>query len=228
MRSRLRAWVFLLGLAGGRTSAESLYVFFPTTMRPHVLQKGLSASGLDVTAFGRFADFEDEAKAKPPDALLTLPEVIGNMEGYKVAVLAKRKGESQEPYFLMGLEKAVDSTRIASITIGMVDFLGRKGMQKFLAGIFQPPPALKTVAKVEDLLPLLTFKLAEGLLVTEAQADYFRTASRQKVVLTPVPRAKAGTICLAVRTGAEAPRSIRSVKSMDADLRNLLGGVKWE
>lgn len=226
----LQISAFLFGLAGVQTlAAESLYVFFPTTVRPHVLQKGLAGSGLDVTAFGRFADFEDEAKSKPPDAILSLPEVIGNMEGYKVSVLGKRNGESREPYFLMGVDKAVDPSRIAGSTIGIVDFLGRKGMQKFVADIFQPAaPVLKTVAKVEDLLPLLTFKMADGILVTQAQADYFRSISHLNFVLSPVPKAKAGTICLAVRKGAEAPKAVRTLKAMDSDLRKLLGDVKWE
>ena len=221
--------VFLLGLAAARPlAAESLYVFFPTTVRPHVLQKGLSGSGLDVIAFGRFADFEDKARSAPPDAILTLPEVVANMEGYQVAVPGRHNGESREPYFLMSLEKAMDPSSIAGNTIGIVDFLGRKGMQKFMAGIFQPAPTVKTVTKVEDLLPLITFKMADGILVTQAQAEYFRSISNLKFVLTPVPMAKAGTICLAVRKGAEAPKSIRTLKAMDAELRKLLGDVRWE
>jgi len=221
--------VFLLGLAGAKSlAAESLYVFFPTTVRPYVLQKGLAGSGLEVTAFGRFADFEDETRSKPPDAILSLPEVIGSMEGYRVAVPGKHNGESREPYFLMGVEKAVDPTRIAGGTIGVVDFLGRKGMQKFMADIFQPTPAFKTVAKVEDLLPLITFKMADGILVTQAQANYFRSISHLTFVLTPMPKAKAGALCLAVRKGAEAPKAIRTLKAMDADLRKLLGDVRWE
>jgi hypothetical protein len=221
--------VFFLGFAGARSpGAESLYVFFPTTVRPHVLQKGLAGTGLDVIAFGRFADFEDKAKSKPPDAILSLPEVIMNMEGYSVAVPGKRNGESREPYFLMGVEKAFDPSQIAGSTIGIVDFLGRKGMQKFMADIFQPAPAFKTVAKVEDLLPLITFKMADGILVTQAQADYFRGISQLKFVLTPVPTAKAGTICLAVRKGAEAPKAMRTLKAMDPEMRKLLGDVKWE
>lgn len=230
------AWLgmgaLFLGLAGSARiqAAESLFVFFPTTVRPHVLQKGISESdpGLDVTAFGRFADFEDGVKAKPPDAILSLPEVIGNLEGYKVAVAGKRKGESREPLFLMSVEKAFDPAHIAGKTIGIVDFLGRKGMQKFVAGLFPSPPSLKTVAKVEDLLPLLTFGMAEGILVDQEQVDYFRGVSQLDFVVTPVPGATAGTVCLAVRKGAEATRSIKALKAMDGNLQKLLGDVKWE
>jgi hypothetical protein len=229
MPVRLYALAILLAIAGRPSpAAESLFVFFPTTVRPHVLQKGLAGSGLDVTAFGRFADFEDGVKSKPPDAILSLPEVIGNLEGYKVSVLGKRNGEAREPYFLLGVDKAVEPSALAGGTLGIVDFLGRKGMQKFVAGIFQPPPALKTVAKVEDLLPLLTFKMADGLLVTRAQADYFRSVSQLNFVVTPVPNARTGMICLAVRKGADAPKAVQAVKGMDADLRKLLGEVQWD
>jgi hypothetical protein len=223
---------FFLGWMGGAEvhASESLFVFFPTTVRPHILQKGISESGpgVDVTAFGRFADFEDGVKSKPPDAILSLPEVVGNLEGYKVAVIGKRKGESREPFFLMSVEKAIDPSQIAGSTIGIVDFLGRKGMQKFVAGIFPTPPALKTVAKVEDLLPLLTFRMAEGILVTQAQVDYFRSVSQLKFVVTPVPSAAAGSICLAVRKGAEAAKAIQAIRAMRTDVQKLLGDVKWD
>jgi hypothetical protein len=215
-------------LTGGVRASESLFVFFPTTVRPHILQKGISGPGLEVTAFGRFADFEDGVKAKPPDAILSLPEVIGNLEGYKVAVVGKHKGESQEPFLLVSVEKPLDPARIAGSTIGLVDFLGRKGMQKFVAGIFPSPPAFKTVAKVEDLLPLLTFGMAEGILATQAQVDYFRSVSQLKFTVIPVPGAGAGTICLAIRKGREATQAVKSLKAMDAGLQKLLGDVKWD
>ncbi len=232
----MTVWVvitaFFLGWVGGAKAqaSESLFVFFPTTVRPHILQKEISSSGpgLDVTAFGSFADFEDGVKAKPPDAILSLPEVIANLEGYRVTVIGKRKGESQEPFFIMSVEKALDPTQIAGSKIGMVDFLGRKGMQKFVAGMFPSAPTLKTVAKVEDLLPLLTFGMASGILVTQAQVDYFRGVSQLKFVVTPIPGAGAGTICLAIRKGAEAPKAIQALKAMDAEVRKLLGDVKWD
>jgi hypothetical protein len=229
MTVRLYASMLLLGLVGAHAGgAENLFVFFPTTVRPHVLQKGLAGPDLVVTAFGRFADFEEVVKAKPPEAILSFPEVIGNLEGYKVAVTGKRGGETQEPYFLVGVEKAIDPAHLAGDAIGSVDFLGRKGMQKFMAGIFQPAPALKTVTKVEDLLPLLTFKMVEGVLATQAQVDYFRSVSRLNFVVTPVPNAKAGTLCLAVRKGAQATKSIQALRTIDADLRKLLGDVQWD
>jgi hypothetical protein len=207
-----------------------LFIFFPSAERPHVLQKGISglAPGLGVTAFGRYADFEEEVKARPPEAILSLPEVIDALEGYSVALGSKRNGEPGETLFLLSLEKLPVLSGLGDATIGVVDFLGRKGMKRYVAGLFQPPPAIKTVAKVEDLLPLLTFRMADAILVTAAQADYFREVSRLAFVKTPVPDAKAGTVCLAVRDGAAAPKAMQAVKAMDAALSKHLGGVKWE
>jgi hypothetical protein len=222
----------ILGLAGSSasTAAEGLYVFFPSTERPHVLQKGISrlVPGLGVTAFGRYADFEDEVKSRPPEAILSLPEVIEALEGYSVALGSKRNGDPGEPLFLLSLEKPPALSGLRDATIGVVDFLGRKGMKKYIAGLFQPPPAIKTVAKVEDLLPLLTFRMVDAILVTAAQADYFREVSQQAFVKTSVPDAKTGTVCLAVRNGAAAPKAMKAMKAMDADLSRHLGGVQWE
>lgn len=228
--ARLSAISLCFGVAWSAIpAAEKLYVFYPAAVRPYVLQKGISglAPGLGVTAFGRYADFEDEVNARPPDAILSLPEVIGALEGYSVAVASRRNGDSVEPYLLLSLEKAVDLSGIAGSTIGIVDFLGRNGMRKYLAGIFQPPPASKTVAKVEDLLPLLTFRMVESILVTASQAAHIQEASRLPFVRTEVPGGKAGTVCLAIRKGASAPKAIAALNAMDAELRNHLGGVQW-
>jgi hypothetical protein len=222
----------VLGLAGSTASAsaEGLYVFFPSAERAHVLQKGISglAPGLGVTAFGRYADFEDEVKARPPEAILSLPEVIEALEGYSIALASSRNGEPVEPLFLLSLGKPPAFSGMGDATIGAVDFLGRKGMRKYVAGLFQPPPAIKTVAKVEDLLPLLTFRMADAILVTAAQADYFREVSQLAFVKTPVPDARAGTVCLAVRNGAAAPKAMRAMQVMDASLRKHLGDVQWK
>lgn len=210
-------------------SAESLFVFFPSPVRPHILQKRISAinPSVEVTAFAKFADFRDEITSNPPDAVLSLPEVIVTLDGYSVAIGGKRNGVKTEAYLLLSLDQGIDLANIDKSTIGIADFLGRKGMKNFISGMFQPPPAIKTVAKIEDLLPMLTFKMVNGILVTETQMAYFQSVSNLEFVKTLVPHVKSGTISLAVKGGQEVPKIIRTLKSMDGELQKLMGGIQW-
>lgn len=220
--------VFLL--TGVRSmAAESLLVFFPTSVRPQILQRKIASldSTVKVIAFGRFADFQEAVASNPPDAVLSLPEVIKSMEGYTLRIGGRKNGEKSEPYLILSLDQGVDLAGIHKVTIGVADFLGRKGMKTFISEMFQPPPSIKTVAKIEDLLPLLTFKMADGILVTESQVAYFQSVSNLPFVKTPVPHAKAGTISLAVRSGRETPHIVRTVKTMDDELKKMMGDVQW-
>ncbi len=58
--------------------AQKLYVFYPTVVRPHILQKKLSEAcpDFEITVFGRFADFKAKVELDKPHALLTKPDVL--------------------------------------------------------------------------------------------------------------------------------------------------------
>lgn len=221
--------LFLLLLRVDPWAGESLFVFFPSPVRPQILQKRISAinPSVAVTAFAKFADFQEEVTLNPPDAVLTLPEVIQTLDGYSLTIGGKKNGLKAESYFLLSLDQGIDLAQIDKSTIGIADFLGRKGMKSFISGMFQPPPAIKTVAKIEDLLPMLTFKMVNGILVTETQLAYFQGISKLEFVKTLVPHVKSGTISLAVKGGQEVPKIMRTLKAIDGDLQMLMGGIQW-
>ncbi len=222
--------LFLIFASGfGVWSAETLYVFFPSTARPHILQKRLSDINpkLDVIVFGRFADFEGKMNSSPPDAVLSLPEVIAPLTGYSIRFRGRKNGEESEPYFLLSIGRGVELGKIGGATSGAVDFLGRKRMKSLINGIFQSDPAVKTVTKVEDLLPLISFDMANAILVTESQVAYIKSISHLDFVKTPVPNFKSGTIGLAVKDGVNVAEIARTLKSMDEELLGLFGGVRW-
>lgn len=221
--------MLVVALAMHADSGELLYVFFPSTVRPHVLQKRISEVNpkIEVVVFGRFADFEEKQALTPPLAILSLPEVISAVGGYSIKFRGKRNGAESEPYFLLSIGTGMDLSKIGGTTIGAVDFLGRKRMKTLVSGMFNPAPSIKTVTKIEDLLPLITFEMAKAILVTESQVDYIRNISQLDFVKTPVPQIRSGTIGLAVKEGGAAPEITRALKSMDEDLLKLFGGVRW-
>lgn len=222
--------LLLLGLlAANAWTGESLYIFFPSTVSPPILQKQISmlSPEVEVIAFGRYSEFEERIAAEPPDAVLSFPEAIRPLKGYAMAVGSNRNGMASEPYYLLTIDQEIEIAHIGKHTIGAVDFLGRKGMKQFITGIFPHPPTLKTVTKIEDLLPLLTFNMVQGIFVTESQVPYFQTVSNLDFKKIRVPNMHSGTLILAVRDGGSAPKVTRIPNSMEGELLGLMGGIQW-
>ncbi len=230
MKRYLHILLFLFVASGfGSCFSETLYIFFPSTVRPRILQQKFSDANpkIQVIVFGRFVDFRDKMASNPPDAVLSLPIVVETLDSYTIKFKGKKNGEESEPYYLLSVDRNIDIAKANEITIGAVDFLGRKGMKEFVSSMFSSPPAIKTVTKIEDLLPLITFEMANAILVTETQAAYFQSVSNLNFVKTRIPNIQSGAISLAMRTGKEAPDIVLTLKTLDKDLLKLMGNVQW-
>jgi hypothetical protein len=58
-------------------------------------------------------------------------------------------------------------------------FMGRNEMTGFVNTFFPSAPTLKRVTKVEDLLPLLTFNMAQAVLTTNDNVSFIKSTSRK-------------------------------------------------
>ena len=59
--------------------------------------------------------------------------------------------------------------------IGVVDILGRKKMPNFVSEIVNTKTKVKRVAKPEDLLSLLQFKMVDAILLPKAGYDQLKS-----------------------------------------------------
>lgn len=210
---------------------QKLYVFYPTVVRPHILQKkiSLACSGLEVTVFGRFTDFKTKVKLDNPDAIITKPDVLKQFSGYKINLQGQKKGRQDEKYVLLSIGKKVDFSETGSVTIGAIDFLGRKEMENLLASLLISKPKVKRVTKVEDLLPLLSFNMVNAIFISENQENYFKTKSQLNFIITPLQNANIGIISLALKTGKEEGAEItNSINKLDKEINLLFEIEKWK
>lgn len=207
----LTAAVFMFGLHDSH--GESLYVFMPSKFRPIAMQNKMreACPGIDIMVFGRHKDFDDQVKANKPDAILTKPAVIEHIGGYMVSLKGKRKGAVRESHVLLSVDKKTDLNNIGKLKIGVFDILGRKGMKGYIGRHFNPAPKLKRVSKMEDLLQMLTFNMADAVLVPKNDVSYFREISNLNFVVTPV-QMKTGIISLAKKDGTGASKITGAIK----------------
>lgn len=212
-------------------SQEKVYVFYPTTARPQAVQDKMTAAfaGVTVTVFGRYNDFTAKIEMEAPDAVITKPALIDQLGNYTVALKAERKGKSDESYVLMSINAPLEAASVnAETVIGVIDLLGRTGMKSFSEQFFTVEPKLKRVTKVEDLLPLLSFNMAAGILIEDVFVNYFKTTSQLSFSITPLTGAKGGILALGIKKDGKADKTLAALKKNDKELCGLLEVDLWK
>ncbi|TDI95263.1 MAG: hypothetical protein E2O76_13635 [Caldithrix sp.] len=229
--SKLLTGVFVLALLGAPHSAgkESLYIFLPTEVRPKVLQDKLSQAcpNLKITAFGRIKDFKVKIAQEPPTAILTITPVLKLFDDYSTKFSGLLNGSKFQKYVLLSVEQPIELNGLSDKTIGVVDFLGRKGMKVLYARLFRPAPKLKRVTKLEDLLTLLNFKMVDAILLPASKVASFREKSKLNFVITKLENIKLGLTALAVNRKEKATAVIEAIKKLDKENKALLGVEAW-
>lgn len=222
----------VIGLVGSHAdcaASESLYIFFPTTARPQMLQQlfNQSAPGVEVTVFGRYRDFFAFVQKEPPDAILTKGPVIDALASYTIKLTGSRNGKVEDPFVLLSVAKKIELQQIPDLTVGILDMLGRKGMHDFMAPYFKAVPRLERVSKLEDLLSLLTLNMVDAVLIPEIQAIFFQSVSNLQFQVTQVPQMRTKIIALAVRENREVQAIIKALFGLDEQVMSLLEVTNW-
>ena len=180
-----------------------LLVYLHGNIKPRVLQSALAdrLPGAEVVVLSRYRDFAREL-ANNPDAVLALEPVLA-FHGLSVGLRGVRGGQDTERYVLVSIGGTVPKDSFSSLTVGVVDLLGREPTKKFVArllGLHASPP-LKYAVKTEDLLPLLQFRSADAVLVSERDAEEIRSSSKLELRVTPLDT-RVGLASVSFRTDA--------------------------
>lgn len=225
----LLGWLLLM-VAGPALSQEKLYVFYPTTTRPQTVREKMATafSGVTVTVFGRYNDFIAKIKLDPPHAIITKPALIQQLGNFTIAANAVRKGKTDESYVLISVGAPVDpSTITAENVIGVIDLLGRAGTKAFAEQFFKVEPKLKRVTKVEDLLPLLSFRMATGIVIEDIYVNFFKSTSQMQFSITPLTGGTGGILALGIRKNCKADKTVAALKKNDKEICGMLEVELW-
>lgn len=210
--------------------AQKLYIFYPAPIRPHIAQKKLTEAGKDFTivVFGRYKDFIARVTIEKPDALLTKPDLLKQIPDFKKALSGKKEGKIAEPYVFLSIGQKIDTATIGNATVGTIDFLGRKGMDNLFASYFSTPPKIKRVTKVEDLLPLLSFRMASALFLCKDKVPSIKSKSKLDFVITELPNIRVGIIVFAVQKNRDSGQIIDSFKILQKEINTLYNIDGWK
>jgi hypothetical protein len=206
----------------------AVYVFLNSDVKAAVIEKALQSKlpALAVTVFGRFRDFEEALTTRSPDAVLAVQPLLA-ARSLDPVLRGVSNGRDVDPVVLVSVGAPLEGS-LANRTIGVVDFLGRKATQEFVASLLQTADVrVKLVARVEDLLSLLQFSAADAVLVPSDFVKLFKERSRLQFHVRAVPGAVVGRVGLAIVTPAVGDLVTRQVKALDGVTNQLMGIDGW-
>ncbi|MBN1306941.1 MAG: hypothetical protein JXA18_03425 [Chitinispirillaceae bacterium] len=231
MKTAVTAYMMLCFAISSTCAQEKLFVFYPTTTRPQTVQERLeeNANDVSVTVFGRYVDMSEKIVNEPPDALLSKPALIRQLGNYTIALNGIRKGTAKETYVLMSINTPIDPKTVGAQTvIGAIDVLGRTGMKSFIGRFFPVEPKLKRVTKIEDLLPLLTFNMADAVLIEAVFIQYFKSTSHLEFTVTSLSETDSGIIALAIKNNGKAENTLTAFKKAGKGINTLFEVDQWK
>lgn len=227
MLSLLALPLFLPGSAWAR---EKLFVFYPSLVRPIVIQDALAKKcpGLEVTVFGRQADFQAMVEKERPQAILAQAPVLRQYPDYPLKLQGMRNGTATEPYVLLSIDNPIDKGRMDTLTLGVVGMLERKEMARFVGDLMPGTSRINRVTKVEDLLPLLIFHSAAAVLVSETNMRELQKKSQARLVATILENGRVGLMALGIREEPRMEEITKAIKALPAGDAMLLGVDAWK
>jgi hypothetical protein len=218
----------LFGRAEAQPKKPVVHVFLLLDVTSSTVERALQEHlpDLAITVFGRFRDFEEARSIAPPDAVLTLTQVL-DYRGEKVTLQGTRGGASVEEYVLASAGRPLEGS-LAGKTIGVVDLMGREGTQDFLNRLLGISDVkMKRVSKIEDLLPLLEFSAADGVVLASAAVPRLTERTRLVIRTRELPDARVGLPAVAVVNPAVREAIVRSFQGLDPGTEHLLGIDAW-
>lgn len=218
-------FLFLCGAFRLLHAAESMYIYYPSVLKPNVVQQKIKDldNTVDVTVFGKYRDFQTMVALNKPDVVLTKSEILPKLSGYQSKKYARRQGNKKEQYVLL----SVDGQNLTEESVvGVVDFLPRNDMRAFVASTIGKHVKVKNVTKVEDLLPLLSFKMAQAILIPAHNVAYFKEISHMTFSTIKLPTG-GGIAVIAAKVGSESGNAINVAETLTEILPNFMGTVEW-
>ena len=229
---RMRAALFamLLPLAWESLCAQApLLVCLPGGQPPARIDSALgpSLSPRKVIAFVRVRDLEDVLPAYPHAPIVTSSAYAAYLTGYSVQ-LKGRKRDAQTRYLVVSADSTVTAANLVRKRIGILDFLGREKIPRFVEDAFGMKPAvLKRVNKREDLLSLMGMEEVDAVIVEAGELGELKRETKLRLSVVQESKPVSQFPVLAVPAGGDDGVKQILLKQSNSALE-ILGVERWE
>lgn len=202
-----------------------LVVFWPGRSSS-ALQQSLRSqmAAVDVRVYSRTSSLR-RGLAEGADAVMASPSVLRS-NGLSARLTAA--GGNDGTYVAASLTTGLTRSGLSALTVGVVDELGRKGMPTLVAKLIGgTAPKLRRVTKVEDLLPLLQFDIAQAVIVRRRDFAALESRTQQKLhTITLVSHRE--PLAVGFVEGGRRSAVERAVRGLNANAKKSLGVDSWK
>jgi ABC-type amino acid transport substrate-binding protein len=178
--------------------------------------------GVDVQVFGSSSELRAAMAREAPDGVLGPSAVVKGL-GLQPAVLGVGPKVS---WVAATLKAGLTRAELAGLTVGVVEDASKKVVEDRVGELVGGKPRVRRVPKTDDLLPLLQLKMADAVVVREADLAELRARTQQTVHVVPLGGVDS-TRALAFTEGSRRSVVERAVLGLGADVRAQLGVEKW-
>jgi len=209
-------------------AGNTLYIYNPSYVKAHTMQKKISTlcPDMQISVYGKAKDFKKQIQLVAPDAAITLPVVIDQYSDYKLLLKGEKSESFEEAYFLVSVDNPVSKADLAGKKIGVIDLLGRKPMAAFIKPLLGDV-SIKRVAKAEDLLSLLNFKVVDALFISASDLESLKKSTQLNLQTTNT-EIHLGLTIIAHRSSAQKSAISNCVAAFDHTVNDYLRVEKWK
>jgi hypothetical protein len=221
-----------LAQAQGVMQAPRLYLFLPGAERPAALEALLRERlpGVEVTAFGRVADFTREVEERPPDGVLAPRAALEEVK-LRPALRGAARGAEEEEWLLVAADAPPDPAVLlrAGKVVGLINLVGRKQLPALARRLLAVASEVRvsSVPRAEELLALLQVGGADAVLVPESALRELASRSRLDLQVIHLPQARVGLPALALRKTPNAASLEAALLALDRAVLARLGVEEW-
>ena len=214
--------------------ADGIYVLNTSLNQPKAIEKKLAQKfeGFNIKVFSRFVDLKSMIKKSKPSLIIAPFETLTAL-GYKDKITLKGlyNKKTKQNQFIVYMDSTLTPSTSKELKIGVLNIAGRTHMKKLISNNISPNFKIKTATKLEDLIPMLTFKTAHCILVNQLQL--IRLKQRTKSILheTPILKYKLGTTSIALvsdKADDITKKMITILKSLTKEDLLILGVQAWK
>ncbi len=214
MTIKNRFWIVFVALLPIGSWATEIFIYNTTLAKPASIEKELSEiiKEADVKVFARFIDFKAMVEKSNPAIVIAPHLTLKSLKlENNIKATGVLEGNTDQPYILVSLNAQIDLSKNPNAKIGVLDIAGRKEMKDLIARIIGPLAKYKSVTKLEDLIPMLTFKSADAILITPSDLALLKSRTKANLFIKELSNKRSENSSIALNP---LPLNVSEVKKI--------------
>jgi hypothetical protein len=227
---RLAAFIIVLSVAMAYCEPK-LLICIPGKQNTQRLQSGFDAllGSEKAVVLGRIKDLEALLPTNPDAAIISNSMFFNYLPGYTTTLVGTKKKQTKEKFFIVSASKEISKENIADKKIGIIDFLIKDQLVRFVRDQFTIPTMfLKRVNKEDDLLTMLGMEAVDAIVVSASQYEDILSNTKMPLMIISTSNNTIGFVVCAAKDGNKDAGLFHALLKTPGPILKELGIDAWE